>query len=43
MAAILAGDIFKGIFLNENDRIPIHISLKIVPDGPINNNPAALV
>ena len=27
MAAILAEDIFKWIFLNENDRIPIQISL----------------
>ena len=26
MAAILADDNFKGIFLNENDRIPIRIS-----------------
>ena len=33
MAAILADDIF-------NDRIPIQISLKCVPKGPINNNPA---
>ena len=28
MAAILADDIFKRIFLNENVRILIHISLK---------------
>ena len=27
MAAISADDIFKFIFLNENDRIPIEISL----------------
>ena len=40
MAAILADDIFKGIFLNENDRIPIQISLKLVPMGPIDNAPA---
>ena len=40
MAAILADDIFKCIFLNENDRIPIQISLKFVPDGTIDNNPA---
>ena len=39
MAAILA-DIFKCIFLNENDRIPIQIALKFIPDGPIDNNPA---
>ena len=37
MAAILADDIFKCIFLNENVRIPIRISLKFVPRGPINN------
>ena len=28
MAAILADNIFKCIFLNENDKIPIKISLK---------------
>ena len=31
MAAILADDIFKRIFLDENNRIPIQISLKFVP------------
>ena len=40
MAAILEDDIFKCIFLNENVRISIKISLKFVPDGPIDNNPA---
>ena len=30
-------DIFKCIFLNENVWIPIKISLKFVPKGPINN------
>ena len=40
MAAILADDIFKLIFLNENDKIRVQISLKFVPDGPIDNNPA---
>ena len=35
-----ADDIFKRIFLNENVRISIKISLKFVPKGPINNNPA---
>ena len=40
MADILADDIFKCIFLNENDRILIQISLKFVPRGPINNKPA---
>ena len=31
-----AYDTFKGIFLNENVRISIEISLKFVPTGPIN-------
>ena len=39
MAAILADDIFICIFLNENDRIPIQISLKYVPSSPIDKNP----
>ena len=30
-------DIFKCIFLNENFKILIKISLKFVPKGPINN------
>ena len=38
MAAILADDIFKCIFLNENDRI--QISLKFVPKSPLDNKPA---
>ena len=38
MTAVLADDIFKCIFLNENDRI--QISLKFVPMIPINNKPA---
>ena len=33
MAAILADDIFKCIFLNENVRMSIQISLKFVPKG----------
>ena len=33
-------DHFKCIFLNENVWILIKISLKFVPKGPINNNPA---
>ena len=33
-------DIFKCIFLYENVWIPIWISLKFVPKGPINNIPA---
>ena len=35
-----AVDTFKRIFWNENVRISIKISLKFVPKGPINNNPA---
>ena len=31
---------FKCIFLNENDRIPIKISLTFVPRSPIGNKPA---
>ena len=33
-------DIFKRIFLTENVWIPITISLKFVPKGPINNIPS---
>ena len=40
MAATLADDIFNHIFWNENVWIPIKISLKFVPKGPIDNNPA---
>ena len=40
MAAILADGIFKCIFLNGNDKIPIPISLKYVPMSQINNTPA---
>ena len=36
----LADDIFKCIFLDENVWIPIKISLKFVPKGPINDIPA---
>ena len=36
----MADDSFKCIFLNENVLISINISLKFVPKGPINNNPA---
>ena len=35
-----ADDTFKRIFLNEDIRILIEISLKFVPKGPINNIPA---
>ena len=37
-----ANDIFKCIFLNENVWIPVKISLKFVPKGPINNIPALI-
>ena len=40
LAAILADDIFKCIFLNENDGITIQMSLKFVPMSPIDNTPA---
>ena len=33
-------DIFKCIFLNDNEQFAIKISLKFVPKGPINNIPA---
>ena len=39
MAAILADIIFKCVSLNENDRIPIQISLKFVAKSLIDNNP----
>ena len=42
MATIWADDIFKCIFLNKNDKIPIQISLKLVPRSAIDNK-AALV
>ena len=40
MAAIVADNVFKCIFLSENGRIPIQISLKFVPRSPIDNKPA---
>ena len=40
MTAILVDDIFKYIFLHENDTIPIQMSLKLVSRGPIGNKPA---
>ena len=39
MAAILADNNFKCIFLNENDRIPIRSSLEFVPRSSIDNKP----
>ena len=35
-----ADDIFRCIFMNEKSSILIKISLKFVPKGPIDNNPA---
>ena len=40
MAAILAADMFKCIFLEENDRIRIRILLKCVLMSAIANKPA---
>ena len=40
MTTILADDIFNCIFLNENYRILIQISLKFVCSGPTANKPA---
>ena len=40
MATILTDDIFKPIFLNENLKITIQISLKLVLRSPIDNKPA---
>ena len=40
VAAILADDVFKCIFLNENYEFPIPISLQFVPRSPIDNKPA---
>ena len=42
MAAFLAHNNFKCIFLNENDKILIRISLKFVSKSPIDNK-AALI
>ena len=35
-----ANDIFRCILVNENFCISIKISLKFVPKGPMDNNPA---
>ena len=40
MAAILADNIFRSIFLNEKVNILIEISLKFVPKGLVDNNQA---
>ena len=40
MAAFLTDDNFKCIFLDQNDGIPVKMSLKFVSRSPIDNNPA---
>ena len=40
MAAIVADDNFKRIFINENDKFMIWVSMKFVPRSPIDNKPA---
>ena len=40
MDATVADDIFKCIFLNENNRTTIKMSVKFVPWSPIDNKPA---
>ena len=43
MAAILADDIFKCIFVNENDRIPIQFFLKLVARSLIDSKPVQVM
>ena len=43
MTAILADDIFNCIFLNQNDGIPIQVSLEFVPRSPIDYKPALVL
>ena len=43
MAAILADDIFKWIYVNKNGRIHIQISLTFIPTSPIDNKPALVL
>ena len=40
MAAIVVADNYKCIFLNQDEMIPIRISLKSVSMSPIDKNPA---
>ena len=40
MARSFADDTFKRILVNGNVKSSMKISLKFVPKGPINNNPA---
>ena len=41
MAAILANDNFKCIYMNEHDKISIRISLKYALRSPFDNKPAS--
>ena len=41
-ATILADGIFKYVFLNENDRIPMKMSLKCFTKCPVDNKPALI-
>ena len=41
--SLFSDDTFKRIFVNENIRISIKISLKFVPKSSINNNPALVL
>ena len=43
MAVIFADDIFKRIFLNESDKILIHISLNLVPRSQIDSKPSLVL
>ena len=40
MVALLTDDIFNCIFLNENNKIQIQISLKFIPRSPMANKTA---
>ena len=40
MATILVDDIFKCILFYEDEIIQIQISMKFIPEGPIDNKPA---
>ena len=40
MAAFFADSIFRCLFMNEKFFILIEISLKFIPTGPIDSNPA---
>ena len=42
MVAVLTDDIFKCIFLNENNKIQIQIALRFIPRSPMDNKTALL-